>query len=121
MASELLWKEPGQIEVAVGSYVRCRDSKRGRNRPANLCPSWRGLLESVGVERLQQPPQRLRNAASPWDDKPTQISNGEQNTNLEPFTAGSGESCLMRKASRQTEKLLDCANCDITLHDASSR
>ena len=72
MASELLWKEPGQVEVAVGSYVRCRDSKRGRNRPANLCPSWRGLMESVGVERLQQPPQRLRNAASPWDDKPTQ-------------------------------------------------
>ena len=72
MASELLWKKPGQVEVAVGSYVRCRDSKRGRNRPANLCPSWRGLLESVGVERLQQPPQRLRNAASPWDDKPTQ-------------------------------------------------
>ena len=72
MASELLWKKPGQIEVAVGSYVRCRDSKRGRNRPANLCPSWRGLLESVGVEQLQQPPQRLRNAASPWDDKPTQ-------------------------------------------------
>ena len=72
MASELLWKEPGQIEVAVGSYVRCRDSKRGRNRPANLCPSWRGLLESVGVERLQRPPARLRQAASPWDDKPTQ-------------------------------------------------
>lgn len=72
MASELLWKKPGQVEVAVGSYVRCRDSKRGRNRPANLCPSWRGLLESVGVEQLQQPPQRLRNAASPWDDKPTQ-------------------------------------------------
>ncbi|AII49672.1 hypothetical protein KR52_11040 [Synechococcus sp. KORDI-52] len=71
MASELLWKEPGQIEVAVGSYVRCRDSKRGRNRPANLCPSWRGLLESVGIERLQRPPVRLRKAASPWDDKPT--------------------------------------------------
>ncbi len=72
MASELLWKEPGQVEVAVGSYVRCRDSKRGRNRPANLCPSWLGLLESVGVERLQQPPIRLREAASPWDEKPTQ-------------------------------------------------
>ena len=72
MASELLWKEPGQVEVAVGSYVRCRDSKRGRNRPANLCPSWRGFMESVGVERLQRPPVRLRQAASPWDDKPTQ-------------------------------------------------
>ena len=72
MASELLWKEPGQVEVAVGSYVRCRDSKRGRNRPANLCPSWRGLMESVGVEQLQRPPVRLRQAASPWDEKPTQ-------------------------------------------------
>ena len=72
MASELLWKEPGQVEVAVGSYVRCRDSKRGRNRPANLCPSWRGLMESVGVERLKRPPVRLRKAASPWDEKPTQ-------------------------------------------------
>ena len=72
MASELLWKEPGQVEVAVGSYVRCRDSKRGRNRPANLCPSWRGLMESVGVERLQRPPIRLRQAASPWDENPTQ-------------------------------------------------
>ena len=71
MASELLWREPGQVEVAVGTYVRCRDSKRGRNRPANLCPSWLDLLESVGVERLQQPPARLRKAASPWDDKPT--------------------------------------------------
>ena len=71
MASELLWKEPGQVEVAVGSYVRCRDSKRGRNRPANLCPSWLGLLEAIGIQRLQRPPARLRHAASPWDDKPT--------------------------------------------------
>ncbi len=72
MASELLWEEPGSVEVAVGRYVRCRDSKRGRNRPANLCPSWRELLEAVGVDRLQKPPQRLRKVASPWDEKPTQ-------------------------------------------------
>ena len=29
-------------------------------------------MESVGVERLQRPPVRLRQAASPWDEKPTQ-------------------------------------------------
>lgn len=72
MASELLWEEPGRVDVAVGRYVRCRDSKRGRNRPANLCPSWRELLEAVGIERLQKPPKRLRVAASPYDAKPTQ-------------------------------------------------
>lgn len=72
MASELLWERPGRVEVAVGTYVRCRDSKRGRNRPANLCPSWRELLEAVGIERLQKPPNRLRAAASPWDTKPSQ-------------------------------------------------
>ena len=72
MSSELMWKEKGSVEVAVGSYVRCQDNKRGRNRPANLCPSWRDLLESVGPQRLQEPPERLRLAASPWDEKPTQ-------------------------------------------------
>ena len=40
---------------------------------------------------------------------------------LRTAAAGSGESCLMRKASRQTGKLLDCAPCDITLHDVYSR
>ena len=72
MSSELMWKEEGRVEVAVGSYVRCQDNKRGRNRPANLCPSWRDLLKSVGPLRLQEPPERLRLAASPWDEKPTQ-------------------------------------------------
>lgn len=70
MASELLWNEPGSVEVGIGVYVRCRDSKRGRNRPANLCPSWRQLMEDVGVGRLQDPPKRLRDAASPWDARP---------------------------------------------------
>ena len=72
MASQLLWSSPGSVEVAVGGYVECRDSKRGRNRQAQLCPSWRELLESVGVERLSTPPQRLRDAASPWNEKPSQ-------------------------------------------------
>ena len=72
MASQLLWSSQGSLEVAVGGYVECRDSKRGRNRQAQLCPSWRELLESVGIERLSMPPQRLRDAASPWNKKPSQ-------------------------------------------------
>ncbi|WP_413439739.1 hypothetical protein [Synechococcus sp. MIT S9509] len=71
MGSELLTAPAGSVAVKVGEYVRCRDSKRGRNRPANLCPSWRELLEAVGVDRLANPPERLRTAALPWDDKPT--------------------------------------------------
>ena len=72
MASQLLWSSPGSVEVAVGGYVECRDSKRGRNRQAQLCPSWRELLEAVGIEKLSTPPQRLRDAASPWNEKPNQ-------------------------------------------------
>jgi len=71
MASQLLWSS-GSVEVAVGGYVECRDSKRGRNRQAQLCPSWRELLEAVGIEKLSTPPQRLRDAASPWNKKPNQ-------------------------------------------------
>ncbi len=72
MASRLLWTSPGGVEVGVGVYVDCRDSKRGRNRQSKLCPSWKQLLEAIGVERLSTPPQRLRDAASPWDEKPSQ-------------------------------------------------
>ena len=71
MASELLWQEAVDIPIEIGSNVRCRDSKQGRNRPANLCPSWPELLKAVGVERLRTPPKRLREAASPWNGKPT--------------------------------------------------
>lgn len=72
MASKLLWTSPGSVEVGVGVYVDCRDSKRGRNRQSKLCPSWKQLLEAIGVKRLNTPPQRLRDAASPWDEKPSQ-------------------------------------------------
>jgi len=71
MASKLLWCTPNTVEIEIGTYVECRDSKRGRNRGARLCPTWRELLEEVGPQRLSSPPQRLRDAASPWDEKPT--------------------------------------------------
>jgi hypothetical protein len=72
MASQLLWTSSGSVKVRVGDYVECRDSKRGRNRQAQLCPSWKELLEAVGIEKLSTPPQRLRDAASPWNEKPSQ-------------------------------------------------
>ena len=72
MASQLLWTSSGSVKVRTGDYVECRDSKRGRNRQAQLCPSWKELLEAVGIERLSTPPQRLRDAASPWNEKPSQ-------------------------------------------------
>ena len=71
MASKLLWTSPGKVDIGVGVYVDCRDSKRGRNRQSKLCPSWKPLLEAIGVDRLSRPPQRLRAAASPWNEKPT--------------------------------------------------
>jgi hypothetical protein len=83
MGSELLTVPAGSVAVKVGGYVRCRDSKRGRNRPANLCPSWRELLEAVGVDRLANPPERLRAVALPWDEKPTP----EQQQKMERETA----------------------------------
>ena len=95
MASELLWTSPGSVEVGVGEYVECRDSKSGRNRQPNSALHGE-LLESVGVESLSTPPQRLRMLQAHGMRNPAKINRGEQSKNSTPFMAGSGGTSQMR-------------------------
>lgn len=68
MSCELMWHP---VPVEIGSYIRCRDNKRGRDRAANLCPSWKELLLALPAGFIENPPDKLREVAMPWDRKPT--------------------------------------------------
>ena len=69
MSSEVMWHP---VPVEIGTYIRCRDDKKGRSREANLCPSWKELLLALPKGFIDNPPEMLREARKPFDRAPTQ-------------------------------------------------
>ena len=69
MSSEVLWNP---VPIESGTYIRCRDDKKGRSREANLCPSWKDLLLALPKGFIDNPPEMLKEARKPFDRAPTQ-------------------------------------------------
>ena len=67
LSSELMWK-PTKIEI--GTWIQCRDNKRGRTRNSRILPSWRQCLEEVGQERLSTVPQVFLDVRLPFNAPP---------------------------------------------------
>ena len=67
LSSELMWK-PTKIEI--GTWIQCRDNKRGRTRNSRILPSWRKCLEEVGEERLAKVPQVFLDVRLPFNSPP---------------------------------------------------
>ena len=86
------------LEIAIGSYVRCKVNNWVKNFPTNLYQSWRVVLKSDGPQRQQEPPEWLRLAASPWDEKTTQDQQVSKSQSLRTWTAGFSESSQTKKA-----------------------
>ena len=69
MSSEVLWNP---VPIEIGTYIRCRDDKKGRSREANLCPSWKDLLLALPKGFIDNPPEMLKEARKPFERAPTQ-------------------------------------------------
>lgn len=68
LASELMHKT---VPIEIGSWINCRDNKRGRNRNSRILPSWRKCLEQVGGPRLAKVPQVFLDVRLPYNSPPS--------------------------------------------------